>query len=427
LDLPTDGGPVKVTGWDWAWAYTMRAVGTSIGHLVVVSDHALPPEESFLIRVLAQQLAAAIRNARTISLERTTASEVASMNARLEATVGALRQRMDIHDRLTRAAVSGEGMDGITKALHEVTGRTVVIEDRFGNLRSWAGSGTPPALPKANEARRERQLKKLLRLGTPQWSCGRLLHAVSPRPDSIALLSLVDPDRSAGPADFAALEYGATILSLELARLRSMADTDVRLRRDLVEDLLSGTNLDSVVPRGETFQIDLTLPHVVAVFEGGPASRNEDRFFTTVGRGARDCGLGSLLVARRGAVVLITDQQPDWEVLQQGIVEGLGSGSCRIGVGGRVPTEKRSCHSTCSTATLRADRSRSSNGWASTACSPRPRTRMVWSDSCGSGWAPFWTMTRSARRTLCSPCRRIWSAGGVTRRRQQRSQCIAAR
>lgn len=331
--LPADGGPIDVAGWDWAWAYSMRAVGTSIGHLVIAADHQLPSDENFLLRVLAQQLAAAIRNARAFAFERTAAAELASVNARLEATVEALQQRMDIHDRLTRAAVSENVMEGIASALHEVTGRTAVIEDRYGNLRTWAGTAEQPSSLKGDAAHRERLLRQLLSTPTPQWLSGRLMQVVSPRPDTFAVLALVDPDGSAGPAEFAALEYGATILAAELARQRSLADTDIRLRRDLVEDLLAGTNLDSVVERGEKFEIDVTRPHAVAIFEGRLCRNDPDRFFSAVQRVARGHRLGSLLVARGGAVVLVTPQEPDWDALQREVLEDLGSGSCRIGIG----------------------------------------------------------------------------------------------
>ncbi|MEZ5116872.1 MAG: helix-turn-helix domain-containing protein [Candidatus Nanopelagicales bacterium] len=335
-DLPGDGGAVSMVGWDWGWAFSLGAMGASLGHLVVAADRDVGPSGHFLLRVLAQQMGVAMRNSRLHRSERAAAEELASVNAQLENTVQALQLRMEIHDRLTRAAVSGEGMDGIARAVHEVTGRTVVIEDRFGNIRAWAGSGEPPEHSKDPPARREQLLRRLLRRGSIEWETGRLIQAVSPRPGSVAVIALLDPDRTARDEDLTALEYGATILSLELARLRSVADTEIRLRRDLVEDLLAGTNLSSAVERGETFQHDLTRPHVVAIFEGRGRTRDDDQFFTAVRRAARERGLGSLLVGRSGTVVLITDRDVDWEEMRTGVLRELARGTCRIGVGGRT-------------------------------------------------------------------------------------------
>ena len=62
---------------------------------------------------------------------------------------------MEIHARLTAVAVSGEGHDGIARAVHELTGLPVAIEDRYGNLRAWAGPNRPDPYPKDSAARRE--------------------------------------------------------------------------------------------------------------------------------------------------------------------------------------------------------------------------------------------------------------------------------
>ncbi|MCF8543323.1 MAG: helix-turn-helix domain-containing protein [Candidatus Nanopelagicales bacterium] len=334
LDLPTDGGAVEITGSTWAWAYSLGGISTSLGHMVVAASHEIDRDGHFLLRVLAQQIGTAIRNSRLHQFERTAAAELASVNSQLESTVQALAQRIEIHDRLTLATVSGEGMEGIANAVHEVTGLPVIIEDRFGNLRAWAGPGDPPNFSKDPPARREQLLRRLLRESQSTWESGRVMRAASPRPDSVGVIALIDPDRMARNEDLAALEYGATILSMELARLRTVADTEVRVRRDLVEDLLAGTGGEAAVQRGEAFQHDLKLPHRVVVFEGRGRTRDEDQFFTAVRRAARDFGLGSLLVARAGTVVLLTDRDVDWEGVQATVIRELAGGTCRIGVGG---------------------------------------------------------------------------------------------
>jgi DNA-binding PucR family transcriptional regulator len=75
-------------------------------------------------------------------------------------------------------------------------------------------------------------------------------------------------------------------------------------------------------------------PHRVAVFEGRGRSRDDDQFFTAVRRGCRDFNLGSLLVARSGTVVLLTDGEPDWEGVHAAVMRELAGGRCRIGIGG---------------------------------------------------------------------------------------------
>jgi sugar diacid utilization regulator len=334
--VPSAGGPIEVVGADRAWAYTLGTGSPQIGHMVVAAERDLTPEEQFLLRVLAQQIGSAVRNSRLHRIERDAAVELSQVNEQLGHTVEALRQHIEIHHRLTRAAMSGEGMEGIAGAVHEVTGFPVAIEDRYGNLRAWAGPDQPDEYPKDASAQRELFVRRLLGEVRPVREVGRVLIAACPRADSIAVMALIDPQGAARDSDLVALEYGATILSMELARQRSVADTEIRIRRDLVEDLLSGTDADSALPRGEVFGRDLSQPHRVVVFEGRGIAPDEDRFFTAVRRACRDHALGQLLVSRAGGVVVLTDKNPNWSQLHDAILADLGGGQCHIGVGGRT-------------------------------------------------------------------------------------------
>ena len=334
LDLmPSNGGELTIPGVNYAWAFGLGGGHGLQGCMVVASDRELRSDEQFLLRVLAQQIGSAVRNSRLHELERATAVELEKVNADLKNTVDALQQRIDIHDRLTRAAVGGEGMDGIARAVHEVTGLPVAIEDRYGNLRTWAGPDQPAAVVKDTPARREQLVKRLLNAGHPLRESDRMMTAASPRPDSVAVIALIVPDEKARDEDLAALEYGATILSMELARQRSVADTEVRVRRDLVEDLLSGESTDTALARGETFGRDLSQPNRVIVCERIGRVSDDDHFFTSVRRAARDLNLGQLLVSRGGTVVLLTDREIDWLELHAAVTRELASGKCRMGVG----------------------------------------------------------------------------------------------
>ena len=137
-------------------------------------------------------------NARLHARERATAAELAATNAALAQTVTSLQRSMDIHDRLTRVAVSGEGQPGIAKALHELTGMPVAIEDRYGNLAAWAGPGQPDPYPKESFAKREHLLRRLMRASKPIQDGERLVLLASPRPELLGILALIDPGRTRG-------------------------------------------------------------------------------------------------------------------------------------------------------------------------------------------------------------------------------------
>lgn len=326
------GGAVEVPGRPWGWAYPLRSLAGELGALVVTAEEAPVAAEQFLLRVLAQQAGVALANARLHAQERSTSEELAKVNAALAETVHALRRSMDIHERLTEVAISGEGQEGIARAVHELTGYPVAVEDRYGNLRAWAGPHQPDPYPKDLAARREELLRRAVSSARPIRDGGRLLIVAQPRGDLLGVLLLVDPAATAGDHELVALEHGATVLAMELARLRSLAETELRLRRDLVDELLVGADEQSALGRAEALGYDLERWHRVVVVEGQADST--DALFHAVRRAAAAKGAGSLLVSRAGTMVLLANQDLDWEELRGAILRELGGGRCRLGVGG---------------------------------------------------------------------------------------------
>jgi sugar diacid utilization regulator len=330
--LCADSGRVEMPGRQWTWAYPLRGVGGLLGHLIASCDQEPSAERRFLIQVLAQQTGVAVSNARLHARERSTAAALAATNTALAETVANLQRNMDIHQRFTRVAVSGEGQPGIAKALHELTGMPVAIEDRYGNMTAWAGPGKPDPYPKEPFAKREQLLRRLMRAGKPVRDGERLCQLASPRADVIGVLALIDQKRTADQADLVALEHGATVLSMELARLRGIADTELRLRRDLVHDLLAGDDDESALTRAEALDYDLRRPHRVVIVEARGRTRAYDSLLSAVRRAMRQARHDGLFEAGSGHVDIITADQADWEQLRQAIASYLG-GQVHIGVG----------------------------------------------------------------------------------------------
>jgi DNA-binding PucR family transcriptional regulator len=339
--LRSTGGQVFIEGEPWAWAYPLRNVGGYLGHVIVRADWPPTDTEQFFLRALVQQMGATLGSACAHAKERATAEELRKTILTLEQTVGALESRMEIHECLTRVAVEAGGQEGIARAVHELTGYPVAIEDRFGNLRAWAGPNRPDPYPKDPSARREQMLRRAIREGRPTRDGGRLVVVARPREDTVGVLVLVDPAGTAGPQELVALEHGATVLAMELARLRSLAETELRLRRDLVEELLSGTDLEGALARAQALGYDLERDHRVVVVEGRGRTDDEELFFHAVRRAARDHGAGSLIVARGESVVVLAESEPRWDAFRETILAELGRGRCRVGVGGlcRTPAD----------------------------------------------------------------------------------------
>lgn len=172
--------------------------------------------------------------------------------------------------------------------------------------------------------------------GKPIRDRDRLLIVAGPNEHTVGVLVLVDPDGTAGMTEEVALEHGATVLSMELARLRSLEETELRLGRDLVEELLSGTDDESALTRAQLQGYDLERPHRVVVVEPSGVAGDTDQVFHAVRRAARDTGVGSLLVRRGRTIVVLSDAEQSWNALRDAVLAELLPSRARVdlGVGG---------------------------------------------------------------------------------------------
>ena len=144
-------GRLEVDAHPWTYALELRSLAGLFGYFVVTGRTEPSGPEQFLLRVLGQQAGIALANARLHARERQTAEELRVANAALADTVAALEHSTAIHDRLTRAGVSGGGEQGIADAVHELTGYPVVVEDRHGNLRVTTRIDNRAATPEIDQ------------------------------------------------------------------------------------------------------------------------------------------------------------------------------------------------------------------------------------------------------------------------------------
>ncbi|MFF4231833.1 PucR family transcriptional regulator [Streptomyces sp. NPDC001820] len=340
-------GPIPVPGREWGWAFALHTRGGGIGYLVVSAPSRPTGDEFFLIHVLAQQTAAALANATARQRERDHARELrrlnadrAAVNVRLANTISELEYQRSVHEVLSQAAAGGGSVAGIATAVYRLTGYPVAIEDRFGNLRAWAGPDCPDPYPKPDAAQHEELLQEAARRLLPVRVGERLIALAQHRGEVLGAMVLIDAAGSAGRQEEFTLDHACTALALELAHLRNIAEVELRLRRELVDDLITGTDDESAYARAAAVGHDLHGPHyLVAVQWVGRAA--DDAFVQAVGRAAAGLRMRSLLAGRSGMAVLVSEGRPRPEALHQAMVRELGSPSGSIGIGGRcdVPGE----------------------------------------------------------------------------------------
>jgi sugar diacid utilization regulator len=342
--LDGDEAAMTLAGRHWAWPFALRACGCLVGYLVVGALAEPSAYEFALARLVAGQVAAALATVRLRRHARQQAGwlhvvdrERLGTKQRLSQAVSDLQRQTTIHQTLSGVSASGQGEEGIARILHELTGLPVAVEDRFGNLRAWAGPDRPPSSqPQRDSHRRDELLQRAARCGQPLRERDRLMALATDRNEVLGVLALHDPDRRAGRHELLALEHAATMLALELAHQLHVVQLELRLRRDLVNDLVTGTDTDSAVARAEAMGHDLHGPHHVAVlsWQDRPV---DDTFAAQVGHAATAIGIPTLLAQHAGLVVLVVHGDPSESGVQRlftAVRQETGTPAGAIGVSG---------------------------------------------------------------------------------------------
>lgn len=325
-------GAVEIPGRAWGWAFPLKHQNVVEGALVVSAADPPSSGHRHLLTVLANQTGAALA---CMALHRTDdryTEQLARATTDLAGARAQLRNRSRVHETIEAALGSGEGEQAITDALHELTSLPVALEDRFGNLRCWSGPEQPVPYPKADPHRRQRQLTVLAASHGPVRLKDRVVVLVSPRGEQLGVLAIVDPRNQVTDDDLFALHFACRLLGYELSHQRSLLDREVSVRRELVDDLLAGTDDDGAFARAEALGHDLRPPHYVVVVQSSAAF---DTVATSVDRAAATLHLQKLQGRSGKLEVLLTDGRPDPRALHRTLSELLGRHTCAVGVGSR--------------------------------------------------------------------------------------------
>src|SRR5690349_558907 len=298
--------PIDLPDGRQRYVIALQAVDGSKGALVIQA--VVPPshDELFLLRALAQQTAAAMTNADLFDKERALTVERERAIDRLSNTISELTRQDKIHATLTAVSGSGSGVQGIADALRELTSLNVIVEDVFGNPRAWAGGVEPVPHRPIGGGNREETLRRAATHGTPQRDGNHIFWLIRQKADILGVVLLHDPNKHADRLDIIALEHAATVLALDFAHHRVLAETELRLRRDLVEDLLAGTDDESAFLRAEALGHNLCVPHTVTVLHW-QRGVSGDAIATAARRWATNARMHSLAVRRPTMTVLLTD------------------------------------------------------------------------------------------------------------------------
>jgi DNA-binding PucR family transcriptional regulator/putative methionine-R-sulfoxide reductase with GAF domain len=230
------------------------------------------PEHVSLLSTIATQVSSAIRHAQ--------------MYHELELRNDLLERSFGVHRELSAIGLREAGLHGIAAALARVVGARIVVEQEVvAPFRQE--HGPPEAVDPAAEplvvpiAAGDRQLGQIA-IATPELSELQIL----------------------------ALDHGATVIALELLKQRAARDVELRLRGELLEELLetSGSIPVTVVERAERLEVDIHTPRRILALEaqGGSIDYGELLAIVRAKAGRQLHGIEApVLAVKRGGKVML--------------------------------------------------------------------------------------------------------------------------
>lgn len=340
-DLNEADGSISLPERSWTWAFGLRGAGGLLGYLLVSSRSGPDEQGRFLLSTLVGLASAALSLTVTRTAQHDKAGELSQVRTerdtalvQLDTMRSELHLQKTVHEALARVAARGGGEDAITQALYELTGLSALVEDRFGNLRSWAGPDRPDPYPVRSPTHQEGMLRQVAREPGPVRVKDRLIALVRPRGDVLGVLALEDPGATADEHTRFALDHAQRSLAQELMHTRELAEVELRLRRQLIDDLLEGTDETSAYARAEAVGHDLQRTHYVVVVHW-PGNAPDDSFTRAVEQATAISATRPLITRRGDRMVLLTEARPDDDAVYTALAHELGTPGGAIGVSTR--------------------------------------------------------------------------------------------
>ncbi|MFJ2861609.1 helix-turn-helix domain-containing protein [Kitasatospora sp. NPDC087314] len=223
------------------------------------SPRAFSPDEVALLCTLAAHAAIALDTAKALADTRAALAELNSANELVRAHSAAVQRAEQAHDRLTDLVLRGAEVPDVAAAVAALLGGGIAVLDAEGE--PLAGRSAPAA-ELAEAVAASRAEGRSVRHGE-LWVC-----AVLAGHDALGTMVLRGrPDLD--DADRRLFERASVVTALLLLLRRSVAETENRVRGELLTDLLTAPDRDpaGLTARGRRLGVDLARPHLVLVAE----------------------------------------------------------------------------------------------------------------------------------------------------------------
>ncbi|MFJ4186403.1 helix-turn-helix domain-containing protein [Kitasatospora sp. NPDC089509] len=265
------------------------------------TPRAFSPDEVALLCTLAAHAAIALDTAKSLADTRAALAELNAANGLVRAHSAAVQRAEQAHDRLTDLVLRGAEVPDVAAAVAHLLDGEIAVLDAEGE--PLAGRPAPGA-ELVGAVAASRAEGRSVRHGA-LWVC-----AVLAGHDTLGTMVLRGrPDLD--DADRRLFERASVVTALLLLLRRSVAETENRVRGELLTDLLTAPERDpaGLTARGRRLGVDLARPHLVLVAE--PADGTGDHRGRLAGAARRYLFGSRGVSAEHGeAVVLLVPVTP---------------------------------------------------------------------------------------------------------------------
>lgn len=234
-----------------------QALGTLNGYHAAVHD--FTGDELERLTLLANHAAIALTSARMVD-------ELQNLNGSLRQQASLLTRSEEVHRQLLSVALGGGGVQGILDVLSALVNRPVLLEDERGAVLGRVGPPDAQPDPGLRSGAVDRNDTRSAHLVVGADGGEHRMWAVQLEGELVARLWLSGAGEPA-PIDQRAVEHALIVLSLELVRLRTALEVELRVRGELLSDILGGAAVDSRAVRDRLHHLghDLSAPGAVTI------------------------------------------------------------------------------------------------------------------------------------------------------------------
>lgn len=235
-----------------------------------------------LLVLLSSHMAILLENSLYLENEKKQSRQLKIINENLEHQQKKLRRLMDIHGKLIRKVLYGEGLNAVTVTLSELLNCTVIVEDKHFNIvcKALAENDDLQATDLLKEIKdvttirnklREAKLKKKIVCIAPlpeeDINYCRILVPLTNTSGILGYLSVLFRNKTYDEFAMIAIEQAALVASLELVKEKNAFEIEARIKGEFLDLLLQGDfkNEKVIYDRAKFLNYDLFASQLVAV------------------------------------------------------------------------------------------------------------------------------------------------------------------